>query len=64
MGPIERELRAGVHLAQWSSTDAAISACAQAAQRLKYRSMLDAYNNNAWPDVLSDTIECAEHFGL
>ncbi len=62
MGPIERELRSGsVHLANWDVTDAAMSLCSGAADWLGYKSMQDAYNHNAWPDVLTEAICAAEH---
>jgi hypothetical protein len=65
MGPVERELRSGsVHLANWGCTDAALLFCSGAASWLGYKSSLDAYNKNAWHDVLTEAICAAEAQGL
>jgi len=65
MWPAERELRSGsVHLANWDVTDAALSLCGGAATWLGYDNMQDAYNKNAWPDVLTEAICAAATWGL
>lgn len=64
MGPIERELRAGVSLENWQSSDVAIRLCAGAADELGYESMLEARDTGAWPDVLTEAICAAEALGL
>jgi len=65
MGPVERELRSGsVFLSNWGCTDAAMLLCSGAAAYLGYESSLDAYNKNAWPDVLTEAICAAEAQGL
>lgn len=65
IGPIERELRSGsVQLANWQCSEAALRMCSGAASQLGFPTMLDAYNKNAWPDVLTEAICAAAAQGL